>query len=263
MFWSSLPPQKAVFIVGYWNSGTTLLTDILRKHPDLHLARGRRLPNLEERSIEKLFLKAGTPFHQFGDYSEVLAHGFENYHSPHWNKDQTADFLRAFHRKFRTPKGKDLLLKNPWLFFYQEWIKETFTGYPVRKIMILRNGYSQVVSKDYWLRTEGEPASQLKARAIFWHKAMDRYFQTWHNDPDCLTIRYENLCSDPMAIVRQVCLHLNIDPNPLTPHLPDAFENRLTRWHQLEDGLKEMVHAEISAVQDRMDKIFPLRNPLT
>ena len=58
-------------------------------------------------------------------------------------------------------------------------------------------------------------------------------------------------------------LHLNIDPNPLTPHLPNAFENRLTRWHQLEDGLKEMVHAEISAVQDRMDKIFPLRNPLT
>ena len=110
---------------------------------------------------------------------------------------------------------------------------------------------------NYWLRTEGEPASQLKARAIFWHKAMDRYFQTWHNDPDCLTIRYENLCSDPMAIVRQVCLHLNIDPNP-PPHLPDAFEkkNRLTRWHQLEDGLKEMVHAEISAVQDRMDKIF-------
>ena len=55
--------------------------------------------------------------------------------------------------------------------------QRNFTGYPVRKIMILRNGYSQVVSKDYYMH-EGEPASQLKARAIFWHKAMDRYFQT-------------------------------------------------------------------------------------
>ena len=60
----------------------------LTQTSDLHLARGRRLPNLEERSIEKLFLKAELHFHQFGDYSEVLAHGFENYHSPHWNKDQ-------------------------------------------------------------------------------------------------------------------------------------------------------------------------------
>lgn len=250
--------MKSLFIVGFWNSGTTLLVDILRKHPILKLKKARFKPNLEERTIRKILKKLGTDFFDFGDYSEVIANGFDNYEQPKFDETQREKFRKSFLWHFGVSKDKMLLLKNPWLFYFQDFIAENFVQDDMKKIVILRNGYSQVVSKDYWLRDKENPEGRLIARSVFWQKSMEHYFKTWHNDPDCLTIRYENLCGHPEQVTEQVCDFLGVPFQPLIKSLPAAFENRMTKWNQLEDRLKVQVSEHVEAMQAKIDEHFPL-----
>jgi len=254
--------MEGIFIVGYWNSGTTLLTDVLRKHPKLSLKKGRFLPNLEERSTQKLMRKEGSDFFDFGDYSDVINNKFKNYPQPDWDATKIKSFQKGFRRIFETRNSKILLLKNPWLFFYEEWINRIFSNDAIKKIVILRNGYSQAVSKDYWLKSEQEPKEELEARTKFWKIAIERYFETWHNDPDCLTIRYENLCTNPEETIKEVCDFCSIDYASISKKIPDAFENRMTRWQELDPDLKSIVIKELRNIQLKMDKNFPLIKPL-
>ncbi len=250
--------MKSLFIVGFWNSGTTLLVDILRKHPTLKLKKARYKPNLEERTIRKILKKVGTDFFDFGDYSEVIENGFKNYHQPQLDEKQKKRFRKSFVWHFGVSKNKMLLLKNPWLFYFQDFIADNFKEDNMKKIVILRSGYSQVVSKDYWLRDKENPEKRLISRAIFWQKSMERYFETWYKDPDCLTIRYENLCTHPEEITRQVCTFLGLPFEPLKNSLPPAFENRMTKWNQLEDRLKAEVDQHIKDIQAKIDEHFPV-----
>lgn len=250
--------MEGVFIVGYWNSGTTLLTDILRKHPDLSLKKGRFLPNLEERSIQKLLAKFDSPFHDFGDYSDIIENGFRNFSQPDWDENKAAEFAIEFKKVFNVRDGKKLLLKNPWLFFYHDWINSQFKGDNIRKIVILRNGYSQSVSKDYWLKSDKAPSDMLIARTRFWIRAMERFYTTWHLDEHCVTIRYENLCTNPNETLVSALEHLDLDPTPVINHIPKALENRMNKWEELDPQLRTKVTEIVAETQAELDRLYPL-----
>ena len=252
--------MKALFIVGHWNSGTTLLVDLLRKHPDLALKKARYKPNLEETSTQKLLARQGYPLIDFGhDYDRVLEHqGFDYWQQPQLSPQELAKFQKRWYRKFAPSKGKMLLWKNPWLFFYPQFIDQAFSQDMLRKVYILRDGHSQVVSKDYWKRTDGDAAAKLIARAHFWVYCMEWFFQTWDQDPDCLTLRYESVTGQPEASMRQICDHAGLDFSPLEAHLPPALENRLKNWNRLEPGLQAEVEAIIMPMQERIDARFPV-----
>jgi hypothetical protein len=251
--------MKALFIVGYWNSGTTLLVDVLRKHPVLSLRKARYKPNLEERTIKKILKRLRSDFWDFSDeYVDVIENGFKNYKEPDFDEGQRLRFRKIFRWHFWVRKRKVLLLKNPWLFYFNSFIDNVFAEDEIKKVVILRNGYSQAVSKDYWLKGTDNPEKHLIARAIFWKKSMERYFDTWYKDENCLTIRYENLCGNPEKVVRDVCAFLEIPFEPLKDKLPNAFENRMTKWESLDTELKQSIENELDDIQLKIDKEFPI-----
>ena len=251
--------MKALFIVGFWNSGTTLLVDVLRNHPNLSLRKARYKPNLEERTIKKLLKKLGADFWDFSDtYEEVVQNGFKNYHEPIFDDNQQTRFRKMFRRHFWTRSSKILLLKNPYLFYYFNFINTIFQKDEIKKIVILRNGYAQVVSKDYWKNGHTPPEKHLLARAVFWKKSIERFFNTWHNDKHCLTIRYENLSANPEKTIQDVCTFLDIPFEPLRKTIPAAIENRMTNWNKLDDTLKNQVNEEIEDIQQKVDTFYPV-----
>lgn len=251
--------MRALFIVGFWNSGTTLLVDILRKHPTLSLRKARYKPNLEERTIKKILNKLGTDFWDFSDnYEEVIKNGFENYHEPILEESKRQRFRKIFKWHFWVRSSKMLLLKNPWLFYFKDFIDTTFKEDDLKKVVILRSGYSQTVSKDYWLKGNINAEKHLIARAIFWRKSMERYFDTWYKDENCLTIRYENLATNPEKVVHKICTFLDLPFEPLQHEIPAAIENRMTKWNQLDEDLKIKVDIELKTIQQKIDALFPL-----
>ncbi|MCB0738822.1 MAG: sulfotransferase [Bacteroidetes bacterium] len=249
--------MKAFFIVGHWNSGTTLLVDVLRKHPDLQLKRARFKPNLEDRTVRKILWKMDADFPEFGEYEDVLKNGFANYPEPDFNPEKLAEFRKRFIGKYGKNEKQFLLLKNPWLLFFSDLMQNAFAEDDTKFLFVIRDGRSQVSSKDYWLRSN-TPQQHLINRAGFWARCMEYYFEHWHGHPNLLTIRYENLCSDPEGIFRQICEHRNIDFEPLKPHLPAAFENRMSKWNKIPDHLKPEVEKGIAEMQVKINELFPV-----
>jgi hypothetical protein len=91
---------------------------------------------------------------------------------------------------------------------------------------------------------------------------MEYYFETWYKDPDCLTLRYENLCTHPEDTIETICSFLSLPFEPLQRKLPEAFVNRMTKWLQLEPAFQQQVIQEIKGVQNRIDDAFPLKTAL-
>lgn len=249
--------KAPIFITGYWNSGTTLLVDILRKHPEVRLRRARYKPNLEERTIVKILRKLGEDFiHLDPDYTNILQNGFSQYHQPFQTEQNRIAFRKIFDRKFRVPEDKVLLLKNPWLFFMPDFLDQTFADIRPGKIIILRDGPGQVVSKDYWKRNTENPEHQLLARAKFWVKAMEYYFAHWYQREDTLTLSYDHLCNNPAMVIQQICEFSGIPFDPLAPTLPGHYHNRRTNWKNLDEELQEKVLSIVSPMQERIGAMF-------
>ncbi len=253
--------MKAVFIIGFWNSGTTLLTDILRKHPDLALRHARFKPNLEDRGFVKLLRKFNADFISFQPYYEkVVEHGFDHYPNFAFAEDERVAFRKAFWKKYSGWTRAKLLLKNPWLFFLHPFLMEMFEKDNAKYICILRNGQSQVVSKDYWKGPkEQNPEKHLLGRSLFWAKCMDLFFDTWSKEPKCLTLRYENLCAYPEETISKVCNFLGISIDKMQAHIPNALESRNTKWNALEETLQIKVNRHIEEAQKKLDEHYPVK----
>lgn len=252
--------MKSIFIVGYWNSGTTLLVDILRKHPQIRLRRARFKPNLEERTLTKILRKFDAGFIRLeNDYETIIREGFVHYQEPHFDKLTHQQFRKVFDRKFAVPADYTLLLKNPWLFFMPAFLEENFGGDDIHKIIILRDGPGQIVSKDYWKRNTENPEHQLYARAKFWVRSMEYFYDHWYQKPDTLTLRYENFCNHPTAFTQQICDFAQLPfPNHFSTQLPVKLDNRKTNWNQLDPTYRENVIEIIQDMQARLDIDFPV-----
>ncbi|MDX2248262.1 MAG: sulfotransferase [Bacteroidia bacterium] len=252
--------MKAIFIVGYWNSGTTLLVDILRKHPQICLRRARFKPNLEERTLAKILRKMGTGFISLeSDYATVIREGFVNYREPRFDAETREKFRKIFDRKFAVSPDQTLLLKNPWLFFMPDFIDQNFASDDLKKIIILRDGPGQIVSKDYWKRNLENPEQQLYARAKFWVRSMEYFFEKWHQKPNTLTLRYENFCHNPIAFTRNICDFAQVSqPHKFITPIPLQFSNRQTNWNQLNPAYRDNVNAIIKDMQTKLDLHFPV-----
>jgi len=246
-----------LFITGYWNSGTTLLVDIMRKHPQLQLRKSRFKSNIEDRTIKRLLNNLGYDFIKLGDYSEIIKNGFDNYAEAFLTEEDKQRFLKVFDKKFRVQKDKTLLLKNPWLFFMPNFINSTFDNYKVKKINIIRNGWSQVVSKDYWLKNTKDPEQKLYARSKFWVRSMEFFFNNWYNDDNTLNLRYENLCTDPERWIKIVCEFCEIDFDSIHSFIPKALTNRESKWNQLNEDYKKEVLNILQPMQDKIDEFLP------
>lgn len=249
--------MQILFIVGYWNSGTTLLVDLLRKHPALRLRRARYKPNLEDRSMVKILRRMGGDFIRFDEnYQTVIEQGFGHYHEPAFDAEKRKTFRRRFGQKYRVSPQQWLLLKNPWLWFMPKFLKQNFAQDEVRYLVILREGSMQAVSKDYWLRNTEDPEAKLMARGRFWVRAMEYFYQHWHGREDVWVMRYENLCADTEGEMKRLCQWLGLDFAPLAPTLPSNLSNRTDKIDQLEPHLRVRLQAITGPMQAQLERDY-------
>lgn len=211
---------------------------------------------MEDRTIRKILWKLNADFPEFGEYEDVNQNGFLNYPQPNFGEAEYQKFRKLFGRKYN-PGQSTLLLKNPWLLFFPSLMTEAFADDQVKFVFIIRDGRSQVTSKDYWLRSE-TPEQHLLNRATFWTRCMEYFREHWSQKPNMLVLRYENLCSHPEKSIKQVCEHQGLDFAPLATHIPEAFENRMSKWNKLTDLQKTHVQERILSTQKELDKTYPV-----
>ena len=251
-------PIDGVFIVGYWNSGTTMLADLLDRHPRLSLRRARWKKNNLEENITKRFLRSlgyDYPVFTHAYYKQILKHGYHKSDELTLNAGEIKNFRKKFKRNFFVlPKNK-VLIKNTFMFLVKRFLDETFEHDRIKKIIILRNIFSQSVSRDNW--RNGDPEENLIDRCRFWNRNMEYFFKHWHNDPETFIFRYENFCQKPEEHLQKLCRFLDVDSSPLQNRAPQV-ENRMERWFNLDQKYKDIVIKETTTMQKKMDFYYPL-----
>lgn len=250
--------MRALFIVGFWNSGTTLLTRLLKQHPALRLRKAAFQPNLEERKTRKILRQLGTDYHDFTNMADVVRDGFIHHPEPVLDDKAVAYFQRTFQRSFSVSADKQLLLKQPYMFYLPRTLDRLFEFDDIKYVVILRNGYSQAASKDYWKKETDNPEEKLYTRAGFWQQSMSFFYTYWANRPDVFTLRYENLCTYTNRAVADVCAFAGIDFEALRPSMPADLKIRLDKWKQLPELYKTNMQDQIQDMVTRVDTDYPI-----
>lgn len=248
--------MKGLLITGYWNSGTTMLVDLLRKHSQLQLTRGKWLPNLEERSTRR-WLPGG--FIQLGDsYAPILDGGWDAHQEPSLSDQEIRDFRRKFGWTFWTWPGKQVLAKNPWWMFIPGTLNRVFREDEIRYLMVFREGIHQVVSKYYWQNGPLPEREMLERRAKFWVMCIDYYERHWHGREDVLTLDYAHICQNPTAELEKIFVHLGMDCESFLPQVPSKLENRTAHWDRLDPSYQDLVLEIVTPAQEKLNRLLGL-----
>lgn len=233
-----------------------MLVDLLRKHPQLQLTRGRWLPNLEERSTRR-WLPEG--FIQLGEsYAPILDGGWESHREPEFSEKDIHDFRRKFGWTFWTWPGNHLLAKNPWWMFIPDTLKKVFEEDEIRYLMVFREGIHQVVSKYYWQKGPLSERDMLERRAKFWVMCVDYYEQHWHRREDVLTLDYARICQNPATELKKIFGHLGMDCESFLSRVPSKLENRTAHWDRLDPSYQELVLEIVTPAQEKLNRLLGL-----
>jgi len=224
----TLTSLNFVFIVGRGRSGTTLLQDILDRHPEI-------LFPIESRLILYLSDKYAGTHKITSAFITALLNDLYSEHKfkKHW-KVPRADMARAFFDFENTRLDLEAICKIIYLQYismydktvirligdknptYSLFIPTLIRIFPSAKfIHLVRNPKDNVVSHR---KTFGRTNLALMARGwVCYNQAIEEQKKLC---PDkFITIRYEDLVSDPMQVLRLVSKHIaipitsiNLDP---------------------------------------------------
>jgi len=240
-----------VFIVGFWNSGTSILARLLSRHPDIKIKMSRGNPNYENTVIEDSIQKIGLHLPHF-ELEKVIKFGLEPYTlACPQRAGEFAKYLRSHLGRKRR------LLKNCRLFFCKELLDNAFPK--SKRIIILRDGRSQVISKGYWEKNADGGEGKLCNRAKLWKICMDYYLSLWCKDPNTITVRYEDLCNDTRSVMEEVCDFLLLDYKKLRYRLPLSLENMNYKWNEFDDDLKQIVEGQIMPELKKLNELCPVK----
>lgn len=191
------------------------------------------------------------------DYQWVLENGLDNSWEPKLDSQKLKALRADFGKKFSPKDGNWLLIKNPWWFFFPNFVTELFAEDELRTICIFRDGKDQVVSKDYWLRDTNRPEAKLMARARFWNLCMSYYKEHWKGREKHLDLRYEALCADANPSIAKCMNLLGLDPNSYPDKYLDLPSLKNKKWEDLDPKLKEEVLKIVSPGQAIIDEYIP------
>jgi hypothetical protein len=227
------------FIVGCGRSGTTLVQAILLGHPDIaippetkflakfgrRLSGGRRLANdaAFQRALESVTLdqrRKGLSFDRvaFAEYAQ---------RSPRTWEGILLALLAAVADRDGKPRVGE---KSPT---HTPWIPRLAAAFPHAKFLhTIRDPRAVMLSRINAPFTSGKIGTEVER----WREAALAHLAHAETlgPSRYLTIRYEQLVSDPAVHIRAICDFLEIDANPVmfTPHMRDepGFPKHAAEW---------------------------------
>lgn len=243
-FSKPISPYQWLFIVGCYNSGTTLLNAILGSHPKIKLLRREgveltdALPRPEQYGWPRMWHKCYDAMLIDEPNAVATAERIKR----HWAKDVSGSIEDSF-------LVEKSIANIPRLEFLHAHFK------PAKFIYIVRNGYAVAegirrrVDPRIWGREEFGATYPISLCAEQW-VASDRAFKSKRElIGDVLEISYEELTEEVSSTLDKVANFLSVD----------AFPNEVldTKWliHRKESAIQNMNSASISRLSAADKKI--------
>ena len=237
-FGHTLQPEKWIFVLGCYNSATTLLASILRKHP---LVGG--LPN------EGAFLTDVLPYPELYGWPRMWSQCLDKMHIDHdFNNAQQAQRIKKQWSLWFPKDTPNLIEKSISNINRTEFLQEHFS--PAYFIHIVRNGY--VVSKGIqkkanysrWNCPYKENGYPIELCAEQWRKSDEVISQASEKLKRIIFIRYEDFTEKPLQILQSITDFLEIPP------MPKKILDQEWSVHGLTSTIKNMNSAGLSRLDE-------------
>ena len=205
-FFVTRMPKKWIFLVGCYNSGTTICRDVLGIHPEISCLprEGVRftslLPRPEERGWTRMWVGCPEYMKMPAVNQEKIAAKIKKDWSPWWDKSKTV-FLEKSITNVTRMKWLDDNFENAY------FLGITRNAYPVIE-GIRRRAFPSGEAKDIL----GSEKYSLEMTAGQWVDANSRLLEGQKVVKNCHIIKYENLVEDPETTLDGLWRFLDITP---------------------------------------------------
>lgn len=224
-------PRQWVFIVGCYNSGTTLLHQLLSAHPSIG-----SMPNEGQFYTDQLPRGAQVGLPRLWAMRPEVFHLTESSTPPvNLNK-----MLRDWAWFYNDPSKPVLVEKTILNAARTRWLQKELPN--ASFIVLYRNGYAVAEGIH---RKEGHP---LKIAARQWSVSNSILNSDLHFIHRKHIVRYEDLVTDPEGVLLGVTDFLGISPLP-----PGIFQSTF-KVHKLESGIRDMNKESIGRLSEKERK---------
>lgn len=221
-----------IFIAGHHRSGTSLLQDIIRSHPEVSGFHRTGVPEDEGQHLQSVY----PPARAFGGPGKYLFNSSSRMDEQHplATPEVAATLFRQWSAYWDLEK-KFLLEKSPPNLVRTRFLQALF---PVSSfIVILRHPLAVAYATQKWSGTE---IPSLIDHTLLGYELFQRdvgYLRRVH------VLRYEDLISDPALTMRKMIEFLGLAPAALTCAIePTRSESYFARWKA--DGRGRSLMAE-------------------
>lgn len=198
--------EAHIVMGGTPRSGTTVLRKLFDGHPAIRAG-----------AETKLFVPAAFNLAFLAEAYDILA---EELQAMRVSAPSQAAFIDAFAARVRSDAGKARWAeKTPQNIRHLDWIAEHFPR--ASFVHIIRDGRDVVCSMRThpdWRWVDGRWKKVLVERPTTWYAR--RWLDdtaagmAWRGDPRYVEIRYEDLVSDPAAVLLEVCETVGVEADP-------------------------------------------------
>jgi len=193
--------HKWIFIIGCYNSGTTLLTGILEQHPKIAglPAEGqfltKELITPRDVGVPRLWTEKESVF-------TIAAR----------DKQESAKIVRRDWKKYvKKVKAEFIMERTPTNIARLEWLQNNFPD--AHFIHIIRNGYAVSLGIDKKVKEKfGNKTNLLQRAAIQWRRSAEIFQENSKKLKGVLEISYEDLTENTEKTIEEITEFLHISP---------------------------------------------------
>ena len=230
-FGNDLQMKKWVFIVGCYNSGTTLITNILRQHPligGLH--------------TEGAYLTDALPYPERFGFPRMWSQCLEKVKiDPETNGEERAARIKR-HWSLWYREGKPILAEKSVsnavrMPFLNEYFKPAYFIYIIRNGYAVSKGIQLKANLKRWNSPYKSTGYPIEICAEQWKTADEIVEKDGKRVENLIKIYYEDLVNDPVSAVSTITEFLKVSPMP-----EELLKNKFS------------VHGVISEIKNMNDK---------
>jgi hypothetical protein len=226
-------PEKWVFIVGCYNSGTTLLHDLLASHPQVG-----SMPNEGQFYTDQLLLPKSVGLPRLW---AIESDRFRLDENSGTNID-VKRLKRQWGARFNDAARPILLEKSPTNAGRMRWLQEHFEN--AHFIGIIRNGYA--VAEGIHRKTN----HPLQVAAKQWACSNEIMLHDLEALRYKKLVRYESLTASPSETMREILDFLNLSP------LDFDVEDRKWRVHEQASRIRNMNQRSLNSLSETDKRVI-------
>lgn len=205
-FGRDLQPERWIFVIGCYNSGTTLLANILRKH---YLIGG--LPN------EGAFLTDSLPYPELFGWPRMWCQCFNHIHlDPSRGGPEKAERIKRHWSLWFPKKTPNLIEKSisnsARVLFLQEYFQPAYFIYIIRNGYAVAKGIQKKANYKRWNCQYKDSGYPIELCAKQWQVSDEIIDRDRLELNHFLCVKYEELAENPSQTFRKITDFLKISP---------------------------------------------------